>query len=61
MVNDKMCIGVIHDEMMCHIDPEFHNTAVEKRGCRTMDFKKRPMKGYVMIANSCCSDSYLLD
>jgi TfoX/Sxy family transcriptional regulator of competence genes len=49
MVNGKMCIGIIKDEMMCRIDPEFHETAVEMTGCRTMDFTKRPMKGYVMI------------
>jgi TfoX/Sxy family transcriptional regulator of competence genes len=49
MVNDKMCIGIIKDEMMCRIDPLFHETAVEMNGCRTMDFTKRPMKGYVMI------------
>jgi TfoX/Sxy family transcriptional regulator of competence genes len=49
MVNDKMCVGIIKDEMMCRIDPNFHETAIEKAGCRTMDFTKRPMKGYVMI------------
>ena len=49
MVNDKMCVGIIKDELMCRIDPEFHETAVEKNGCRTMDFTKRPMMGYVLI------------
>lgn len=49
MVNDKMCVGIIKDELMCRIDPEIHNTLVEKTGCRAMDFTKRPMKGYVMI------------
>ncbi|MEY4877291.1 MAG: hypothetical protein RL708_2441 [Bacteroidota bacterium] len=49
MVNDKMCVGIIKDEMMCRIDPAFHETAIEMQGCRTMDFTKRPMKGYVMI------------
>ncbi len=49
MVNDKMCIGIIKDEMMCRIAPELHDTVVEKNGCRTMDFTKRPMKGYVMV------------
>ena len=49
MVNEKMCIGIIKDEMMCRIDPDFHETAIEMTGCRTMDFTKRPMKGYVMI------------
>jgi TfoX/Sxy family transcriptional regulator of competence genes len=52
MVNDKMCVGVIKDEMMCRIDPEFHQTAVEITGCRTMDFTKRPMKGWVLIDNN---------
>jgi TfoX/Sxy family transcriptional regulator of competence genes len=49
MVNDKMCVGIIKDEMMCRINPELHEQAVEKLGCRTMDFTKRPMKGYVMV------------
>jgi len=49
MINNKMCVGIIKDEMMCRIDPTLHESAIEKRGCRTMDFTKRPMKGYVMI------------
>ena len=49
MVNGKMCVGIIKDEMMCRIDPAIHETEIEKQGCRTMDFTKRPMKGYVMV------------
>ena len=49
MLNDKMCVGIIKDELMCRIDPNLHETVVEKLGCRTMDFTKRPMKGYIMI------------
>ena len=49
MYNDKMCIGIIKDELMCRIDPKLHEESIEKIGCRTMDFTKRPMKGYVMI------------
>lgn len=49
MLNDKMCVGIIKDEMMCRIAPERHETEVERRGCRTMDFTQRPMKGYVLI------------
>jgi len=49
MVNGKMCVGIIKDELMCRIDKEFHNQAIEKRGCRTMDFTNRPMIGYVLI------------
>jgi TfoX/Sxy family transcriptional regulator of competence genes len=49
MVDHKMCVGIIKDELMCRIDPDFHNEAVEMRGCRTMDFTRRPMRGYVLI------------
>ena len=49
MYNDKMCIGIIKDELMCRIDPALHESYVEKTGCRTMDFTNRPMKGYIMI------------
>jgi TfoX/Sxy family transcriptional regulator of competence genes len=52
MYHDKMCVGIIKDELMCRIDPDFHSMAVEKTGCRTMDFTKRPMKGYVLIDES---------
>ncbi|HLK29274.1 MAG TPA: TfoX/Sxy family protein [Puia sp.] len=52
MYNNKMCIGIIAEEMMCRIDPALHEIALEKNGCRTMDFTKRPMKGYVMVANT---------
>lgn len=49
MVNDKMCVGIIKDELMCRIDPDLHEKAVEKTGCRTMDFTKRPMRGYILV------------
>jgi TfoX/Sxy family transcriptional regulator of competence genes len=37
MVNDKMCIGIIKDEMMCRIDPDFHEIAIEKTGLFIQD------------------------
>ena len=49
MYNDKMCVGIIKDEMMCRIDPNFHEAAIEKTSCRTMDFTNRPMRGYVKV------------
>ena len=42
MYNGKMCVGIIKDELMCRIDPNFHETAIEKIGCRTMDFRNDP-------------------
>jgi TfoX/Sxy family transcriptional regulator of competence genes len=52
MLNDKMCVGIMKDKLMCRIAPELHDTLVEKAGCRTMDFTNRPMKGYVLIDES---------
>ncbi|MCA6361675.1 MAG: TfoX/Sxy family protein [Bacteroidetes bacterium] len=52
MVNGKMCVGVVGDEMMCRIDPGKEAEALSKNGCRLMDFTGRPMKGYVYVDNS---------
>jgi TfoX/Sxy family transcriptional regulator of competence genes len=52
MVNGKMCIGIIKDEMMCRIDPESQEAALSRTGCRIMDFTGRPMRGYVMVDES---------
>lgn len=49
MYNGKMCVGIVKDELMCRINPEIHNVVVEKPGCRTMDFTKRPMIGYILV------------
>jgi TfoX/Sxy family transcriptional regulator of competence genes len=49
MVNSKMCVGIIKDELMCRIDPKFHAAAIEIAGCRTMDFTTQPMKGFVIV------------
>jgi TfoX/Sxy family transcriptional regulator of competence genes len=49
MYNDKMCVGIFKDELMCRIAPELMPTVLEKQGCRQMDFTGRPMKGYVLI------------
>jgi len=44
-----MCAGVIKDDLMCRIDPELSETALEKNGCRPMDFTGRPMKGWIFV------------
>lgn len=50
MLNDKMCVGVVKDEMMCRIDPDLYEQALEKHGCREMVFTHKPMKGYVFVS-----------
>lgn len=49
MVDDKMCLGIIKEDLMARIAPEEYDEALERKGCRPMDFTGRPMKGFVMI------------
>ncbi|HYG49501.1 MAG TPA: TfoX/Sxy family protein [Flavobacteriales bacterium] len=51
MVDGKMCMGVVKEEMMCRIDPDIYEEALEKKGCREMVFTGKPMKGYVFISD----------
>ena len=50
MVNDKMCVGILKDELMARIDPQIHDESIKRKGCRTMDFTKKPMKGFVFVS-----------
>jgi TfoX/Sxy family transcriptional regulator of competence genes len=50
MVDGKMCVGVVKDEMMCRIGPDLYEDALEKHGCREMDFAGKPMDGYVYVS-----------
>lgn len=49
MVHEKMCIGVVKEELMCRLDPELANKLLEKQGCRPMDFTGKRMKGFVYV------------
>jgi TfoX/Sxy family transcriptional regulator of competence genes len=49
MVKDKMCVGVMGDELMARIDPELYDAALKKKGCHQMDFTGKPLKGFVLI------------
>lgn len=49
MVNGKMCVGVLHDDLMARIDPQVYELALQKKGCREMNFTGKPMKGFVFI------------
>ena len=49
MLNGKMCAGVMKEEMMCRIDPEMKEEALQKEGCRQMTFTGKPMKSYVLV------------
>ena len=49
MVDDKMCISVGADRIMCRIDPESQDQLLEERPCRVMVMKGREYKGYILV------------
>jgi TfoX/Sxy family transcriptional regulator of competence genes len=49
MVNGKMCVGVEQERLMVRLAPERYDEAMEKEGCRPMDFTGKPMKGFVFV------------
>jgi TfoX/Sxy family transcriptional regulator of competence genes len=50
LVDDKMCVGIIKDNLMVRIDQADQDNFLQEEGCRMMDFTKRPMKGYLYIS-----------
>ena len=49
MVNDKMCISVSGENMMCRFDPFLHEEVAEKSGFQPMIMKGKELKGYCYI------------
>ncbi|MBS0028062.1 TfoX/Sxy family protein [Chitinophaga sp. 22321] len=49
MVNDKMCLTVGANRIMCRIDPDLHQEAINKKGCSTVVMKGREYRGYVHV------------
>ena len=49
MVDEKMCVGIVKNELMARIDPEIYDEALSKKGCKEMNFTGRPMKGFVFV------------
>lgn len=50
MVDDKMCFGLVKEELMARVGPEYFEEALQQPGVKDIDFTGRPMKGYVFIS-----------
>ncbi len=50
MIDDKMCIGIVRDDLMARVGPDRYEELMEREGAREMDFTKRSMKGYIFVA-----------
>ena len=51
MVDNKMCVGVMKDEIMVRINPAIFEESLQKEGCRPMDFTKKSMKGFIYLSD----------
>ncbi len=49
MVDEKMCFGIVKDQMMARINPEIYQASLQIDGCNEMNFTGRAMKGFVFI------------
>jgi TfoX/Sxy family transcriptional regulator of competence genes len=49
MLGDKMCCGIVKDELMVRVGPERFEEALTRPGARPMDFTGRPMKGFIYV------------
>ncbi len=50
MIDDKMCFGIVKDDLMARVGTDNYENLMTKDGARPMDFTKRPMKGYIFVA-----------
>ncbi|MDP4662857.1 MAG: TfoX/Sxy family protein [Salibacteraceae bacterium] len=49
MVDDKMCIGIIKNDLMVRLNPDDTHKHLKLPGARPIDFSGKPMKGYLFI------------
>jgi hypothetical protein len=50
LLDGKMFVGVVKDELMVRVGPAGYEGALQDRHARAMDFTGRPMAGYVFVA-----------
>lgn len=50
MVDDKMCVGVVKEDLMVRVGPSRHEPALQERGARVMDFNHRPAVGFLFVS-----------
>jgi len=49
MINDKMCVGVLNDQIMLRVVEEHYETLLEENGVNPMNFTGKTMKGFLFI------------
>ena len=50
MVDDKMCVGVVKDQLMARVGTDAYEECLAREHCSEMMFTGRAMKGYVFVS-----------
>lgn len=49
MVNGKMAVGIVHDDLMVRVITPKYATALAQPHCREMDFTGKPLKNFLYV------------
>jgi len=49
MINDKMCVGIVKDELMLRVMEEVYDSLLEQNHVRPMNFTGKTMRGMLFI------------
>jgi TfoX/Sxy family transcriptional regulator of competence genes len=49
LVNNKLCMSVGNQELMCRIDPELYDELIEREGVRALKMRGKAIKGWIYI------------
>lgn len=52
MVNDKMAVGVMKNQLMARIDPDVREKALQMTGVHPMEFTGKTLQGFVLVDSS---------
>jgi TfoX/Sxy family transcriptional regulator of competence genes len=52
LVNDKMCVNVSKDNLMCRFDPKMEYEVSEKPGFQPMIMKGKQLRGYCYVTEA---------
>ena len=55
MINDKICVCVSDENLMCRFDPALQKEAAEKAGFQPMIMKGKQLNGYCYVSPDGCA------
>ena len=60
MIKEKMCIGIVKNELMLHVLPEVYESLLEENHIRPMNFTGKIMKGFLYVEEEALENEEML-